>query len=193
MTDDTLTKEAVAREERNKSWPFIQSKLAEHGVIVQKIQPLFRPVIVQFIETNFQTETQKDEDYWEEIADWVIEEHPSWESKARRRLRHARNVWDEFFGGSTLYEYTGSVESAEELAEHKYAIAARDYDNRQDTVHFADNDHDIAEFVAEQAWSAESEEDIQYIKDLDTGEEYKPNISQVLTVIVNGVEVTRTN
>src|SRR4051794_32267811 len=98
-------------------WSIASLSLEKHGMDVRKIAPLLQAVMLRQLEAD--EIIGADDDEWQDWVDAELEAHPAWALPRWFRLKHARdliNNWHQGWGDP------GSDPEPEELAEHKYAV-----------------------------------------------------------------------
>jgi hypothetical protein len=180
-----VKKDDVKIDDATKKWMVLAPKLAHLGVDTSKLKGLNIAVVVGQFDADFATTPQAVEEA--DLKDWVdglLEEHPSWETPAHKRLRLA----EELVENSNPPEYSDPDEP-EELAKCQYAVCM---ESRYSTEWFGCEDLEALAKFYNGYWfdSHGDDEDDPYISsviDLDTGEYPKINIKEcVITVIDDG-------
>jgi hypothetical protein len=145
-------------------WSIASLSLEKHGMDVRKIAPLLQAVMLRQLEADEIIGAGDDE--WRDWVDAELEAHPSWALPRWFRLKHARdliNNWHQGWGDP------GSDPEPEELAEHKYALLS--WYNGNSLVRSAgDTMENVLETICMIQYSEENPEYVESFIDLDTGE-----------------------
>lgn len=145
-------------------WSIASLSLEKHGMDVSKIKPLQQAAMLSQLEAD--NIIGADDDEWRDWVDSELEEHPAWALPHWHRLKHSRDLIDNWHQG---WGDPGSDPEYDELAQNKYALMSWHRGNSIVSI-----GGDTIEAMLEKVCMIQySEEDAEYVEsfiDLDTGE-----------------------
>ncbi len=162
------------------TWDQLAAKLRPHGIDTDAVSETDRETLLGDFDADcgYDLENPTDENFWPDYADAVAELSERYESPARRRLRTAETLIDSW--GQPLSD------QPDELAANRYAIVS--WSGGRSLVRGAGETlEDVARTYA--AIRFDKGEDIDFVRDLDTGKDVARDhdFSSTITVRVQGV------
>lgn len=195
-----VKKDEVKINETTKTWVALAPELAKRGVDTSKLKGLNIAIVVEQFKVDHDIVHDHligeiDEEAWTDWIDGLIEQHPTWETPAHARLRHVRELLDEYESGWGFEEYV-EIDKPEELAKSKYLMIYM-HDGHVADVHGADSEIEVAKRELDN-WFAGMEAEygadyLESIYDLDTGDVADLEYKTTIVTTCNGHEVARTD
>lgn len=190
-----VKKDDVQMSDATKKWMVLAPELAKRGVDTSKLKGLNIAVVVGQFEVDFDNvdAAGSTDDAVQEWVDGLLEEHPSWETPAHKRLRHVKELLDEYESGYGFEEYI-EIDEPTELAKHKYVMVYF-HDGHVADVHGADSEIEVAKRELDN-WFAGMEAEygadyLESIYDLDTGDVANLDYKTTIVTTCNSHEVAR--
>ena len=168
-------------------WSIASVELEKHGMDVSKIKPLQQAAMLAQLEAD--EIIGADDDEWRDWVDAELEAHPAWALPRWFRLRHARELVNNWHSG---WDDPQSDPEPEELAEHKYVLLTW---HRGDSLirKAGDTMEDVLQAICMIQYSEEDPEHVESFIDLDTGEPTrlygdpaKPRLETTITLTYDG-------